>query len=104
MDFTRLFIRRGAGRAGWLASMWITLARSADEPAHEAIIGIQALLPACGLPGSSNGATRRSGRCRSRSWIYGHETVEGSNADLERGSCDRMSEGLRYPFLWNLYH
>ena len=39
-----------------------------------------------------------------RSWIYGHETVEGSNADLERGSCDRMSEGLRYPFLWNLYH
>ena len=62
MDFTRLFIRRRAGRAGWLASMSINLARSADESAHEAIIGIQALVPGCGLPGSSNGATRRSGR------------------------------------------
>jgi len=34
---------------------------------------------------------------RSRSWIYGHETVEGSNADLERGSCDwkHRQEGHR---------
>ena len=97
MDFTRLFIRRRAGRAGWLASMRITLARSADEPAHEAIIGIQARLPGCGLPGSAMARRCDPVDRRPRSWISGRETIEvGSNADLERGSCDWISEGLRY--------
>ena len=81
MDFTRLFIRRRAGRAGWLDSMWITLARSADEPAHEAIIGIQALFRGCGLPGSSNGD---DAAIRSMAALY--------------------QKAFAMPFLWNLYH